>query len=175
MTPFPHVALIVETAKQYDRGLLRGVGRYIRGHGPWSIYIEERGPQDGVPSWLRRWRGDGIIARIRDVRMAEALLATGAPIVELRRQVVGFDLPAVHVDDDAISAQAFQHFQERGFRHYAFCGRSGERWSDLREEAYRRRVAEAGLPCEVDSLSSKRRRTWEEEQDAISRWVESLP
>lgn len=59
MASFPHVALIVETAKQYDRGLLRGVGRYIRGHGPWSVYIEERGPTDGVPAWLKRWRGTG--------------------------------------------------------------------------------------------------------------------
>ena len=43
MASYPHVALIVATAKQYDRGLLRGIGRYIKGHGPWSVYIEERG------------------------------------------------------------------------------------------------------------------------------------
>ncbi len=42
MADYPHVALIVATSKQYDRGLLRGIGRYIKGHGPWSVYIEER-------------------------------------------------------------------------------------------------------------------------------------
>ena len=77
--------------------------------------------------------------------MAEALLATGAPIVELRRQVIGYDLPAVHCDDDAISDMAIRHFQDRGFRHFAYCGRPGERWSELREAAYRDRLAALGF------------------------------
>src|SRR3954469_23673997 len=101
MTCYPHVALIVETSRQYDRGLLRGIGRYIKGHGPWSVYIEERGTYDATPAWIRTWRGDGIIARIKDATMAEALLATGAPIVELRR-AVDLDLPTVYCDDEAI-------------------------------------------------------------------------
>ena len=92
MTSYPHVALIVETSKQYDRGLLRGIGRYVKGHGPWSIYIEERGARDATPAWIRDWKGNGIIARIKDAAMAEALLATGVPIVELRA-IVDLDLP----------------------------------------------------------------------------------
>src|SRR5437899_768778 len=127
MATYPHVALIIETAKQYDRGLLRGIGRYIKGHGPWSVYLEERGRRDALPAWLKTWKGKGIIARIKDVPMAKALLATGVPIVELRRQVVGFNLPAVHCDDEAIGVEAIRHFQERGFRHFAFCGRAGAR------------------------------------------------
>lgn len=175
MPTFPHVALIVETAKQYDRGLLRGIGRYIKGHGPWSVYIEERGPQDGIPSWIGRWKGDGIIARIRDVPMARALLATGAPVVELRRQVVGFDLPSVHCDDAAIGALAVDHFLERGFRDFAFCGRPGARWSDLRERAFRGRLAEAGYPCHTYTGSAEKELTWEQEQDDVARWLSALP
>jgi LacI family transcriptional regulator len=176
MGSYPHVALIVETAKQYDRGLLRGVGRYLKGHGPWSVYLEERGPGDAVPSWLKRWRGDGIIARIRDVEMADALRATGAPIVELRRQVVEYDMPAVHCDDDAISALAVGHFRERGFRHFAFCGRPGERWSDLRGDAYRRRLAADGAACHAYVRPRRSRAlTWEAEQDAVARWLGTLP
>ncbi|WP_165071338.1 XylR family transcriptional regulator [Paludisphaera rhizosphaerae] len=176
MASFPHVALIVETAKQYDRGLLRGVGRYIRGHGPWSVYIEERGPTDGVPAWLKRWRGDGIISRSRDAAMVEALIATGAPVVELRREVVAPDLPAVHCDDDAIARLAARHFQERGFRHLAYCGRPGARWSDLRRDAFRRRLEELGLSCQV--YEPPRRAgapSWEREQADVSRWLASLP
>jgi LacI family transcriptional regulator, galactose operon repressor len=176
MTTFPHVALIVETAKQYDRGLLRGIGRYIRGHGPWSVYIEERGPQDGIPAWLRGWRGDGIIARISNVPMAEAMLATGAPIVELRRQVVGFDLPSVHCDDDAIAGLAVGHLLERGFRSFAYCGRPGARWSDLREQAFSRRLSDAGFACHTyASPASRRESSWEQEQDDVARWLAGLP
>ena len=176
MAYYPHVALIVATAKQYDRGLLRGIGRYIKGHGPWSVYIEERGQEDEIPSWLSVWRGDGIIARIKDVPMAEALLATGAPIVELRRQVIGFDLPAVHCDDEAISHMAIRHFQERGFRHFAFCGRPGARWSDLREAAFRDRLADLGYACHLYSWPRQARDlTWEQEQDDVAHWLAELP
>jgi LacI family transcriptional regulator len=176
MATYPHVALIVETAKQYDRGLLRGIGRYVRGHGPWSVYLEERGPHDAIPSWLATWRGDGIIARIKDVPMAKALLATGAPVVELRRQVVEFDVPAVHCDDEAIGDLAVAHFQERGFRHFAFCGRAGERWSDLRESAFRRRVSDAGFSYHAYAPSTTASElSWEQEQDDMARWLASLP
>ena len=176
MASYPHVALIVETAKQYDRGLLRGVGRYVRGHGPWSIYIEERGPTDGLPAWLKAWKGDGVIARIPDAATADALIATGAPVVELRRQAARPDLPAVHCDDDAIARLAAGHFRERGFRDLAFCGRDGARWSDLRRDAFRGVAERLGCPCHVYEPPRRRRAsTWEQEQDDVSRWLASLP
>ena len=176
MASYPHVALIVETAKQYDRGLLRGIGRYIKGHGPWSVYLEERGPKDPIPPWLQGWRGDGIIARSRDAAMAGALLATGAPVVELRREAVGVDLPAVHCDDDAIAALAVAHFRERGFRHFAYCGRPVARWSDLRGAAFRRHLEAIGAAC-LDGPTPRRSRapTWEQEQDDVARWLSGLP
>jgi LacI family transcriptional regulator len=176
MASYPHVALIVETSKQYDRGLLRGIGRYIKGHGPWSVYLEERGARDAIPNWLRTWKGDGIIARIATRAMAETLLAAGVPLVELRRQVTDLGLPTVYCDDAAIGQLAIRHFKERGFSRFAFCGRAGALWSDLREQAYRRGLAELGHDCLVYEGSRRRRaRTWEQEQDDVARWLESLP
>jgi LacI family transcriptional regulator len=174
MAHYPHVALIVATSKQYDRGLLQGIGRYIKGHGPWSVYIEERGAEDDSPAWLASWKGDGIIARIKDRVMADALLATGVPIVELRTEVE-LGLPAVYCDDTGIAELAVRHFMERGFRAFAFCGRSGARWSDLREQAFRRRVSAVGYECDVYTPEPRRRGlTWEQEQDAVARWLDSL-
>jgi LacI family transcriptional regulator len=175
MTSYPHVALIVETSKQYDRGLLRGIGRYVKGHGPWSIYIEERGTHDATPAWIRNWKGNGIIARISDQEMADVLLATSVPIVELRA-VVDLDLPTVYCDDTAIGDLAVRHFKERGFRHFGYCGRWGMRWSELREQAYRRRLAEFGHECHVYIPRRQGRGlTWEQEQDDVARWLDSLP
>jgi LacI family transcriptional regulator len=175
MADYPHVALIVATSKQYDRGLLQGIGRYIKGHGPWSVYIEERGAEDDSPPWLGNWKGDGIIARIKDRKMADALVATGAPVVELRTEVV-LGLPTVYCDDTAIAELAVRHFRERGFREFAFCGRGGARWSDLREQAFQRRLVAAGLRCDVYTTAPRRRGlTWEQEQDDRARWLDSLP
>ena len=58
-----HVALLIETSRSYGRGLLRGIIRYQREHGPWSIFFEPRGVNDSAPAWLESWRGHGILAR----------------------------------------------------------------------------------------------------------------
>jgi hypothetical protein len=71
-----HVALLIETSREYGRGLLRGIIRYQQVHGPWSVYFKPHGLGDPPPAWLRTWRGDGILARINDRQMAEAVLKT---------------------------------------------------------------------------------------------------
>ena len=54
----PRVALLVESSRAYGRGLLHGVAEYVRLHGPWSIYMAERGLGDAPPRWL-----EGLILR----------------------------------------------------------------------------------------------------------------
>ena len=51
----PHVALIVETSTAYGRAILSGISQYVREHGPWTVYIEQRSLQDPAPPWLERW------------------------------------------------------------------------------------------------------------------------
>src|ERR1700683_4777663 len=77
------VALLVETSNDYARGLLRGVVAYIRKHRPWTTYLAEHGRGDEPPQWLSEWRGDGILARIENKRIAEAVVASGRPAVDL--------------------------------------------------------------------------------------------
>ena len=50
------------------------------------------------------------------------------------------------------------------------------RWSELREHAYRRRLAELGHECH-DYAPQRHGRglTWEQEQDDVARWLDSLP
>ena len=79
----PHVVLLVETSLASGREILRGIAQYVREHGPWSIYHEPRSLDDSVPRWLKRWRGDGIIARLQNRQIAAAVLATGVPAVDV--------------------------------------------------------------------------------------------
>ena len=39
MSTIPKVALLLETSRQYGRQLLRGIARYARLHGPWSLVV----------------------------------------------------------------------------------------------------------------------------------------
>ena len=45
--PTPSVLLFVETSREFGRGLLHGIARYSRLHGPWRVY---RWPG----RWIRR-------------------------------------------------------------------------------------------------------------------------
>src|SRR5687767_15646497 len=93
------VALLVETSNDYARGLLRGVVRYVREHRPWSAYLAEHGRGDEPPDWLARWKGDGIIARIENRRIAKAVVACDLPVVDLSAANLVPGIPWVETDD----------------------------------------------------------------------------
>src|ERR1700733_13568479 len=81
----PHVALIIETSLGSGRDILRGVARYVREHEPWALYHEPHGLEESIPQWLRRWNGDGVIARIQTPRIAEELAASRLPALRVLR------------------------------------------------------------------------------------------
>src|SRR5215469_11080210 len=95
----PHVALLVETSLASGRDILRGIARYVREQGPWSIYHEPRSLEQSVPRWLKHWAGDGIIARIQNETIAAAVAVAGIPTVDVLGVVETTDFPLVHVDD----------------------------------------------------------------------------
>jgi LacI family transcriptional regulator len=170
----PHVALVIETSLASGRDILRGIARYARECGPWSIYHEPRSLEQSVPRWLRDWDGDGIIARLQNTRTAAAIVATGIPAVDVLGVVRRPELPLAHVDNGAIARLAAAHLLERGFRHFAFCGLDGTNWSDERRDAFGRAVALAGGECTI-YRATVGRGTWEDEQDRLAEWVRSLP
>ena len=140
----PHVALIVETSTAYGRAILSGISQYVREHGPWTVYIEQRSLQDPAPPWLERWHGDGIIARASTPQSARKLLKTGVPTVDLNDQVRGLGLPQIHSDHAAIARLAADHLIERGFRHFAYFGFPVFEWSVRRQESFTAHVVAAG-------------------------------
>jgi LacI family transcriptional regulator len=118
----PHIALLIETSREYGRGLLRGVARYHQERGRWSIYFEPHGLNERPPSWLKNWRGDGILARIDDRRMADVILATKLPAVDARGALEDLPIPFVGLDNRPIAKLGSEHLEQCGLQHFAFCG-----------------------------------------------------
>jgi LacI family transcriptional regulator len=185
MTRRPRVALLVESSRAYGRGLLHGIAEYIRLHGPWSIFMTERGLGDAPPGWLQGWDGDGVIARIENRKIAHAICELGLPAVDLRGVLPDLEIPLIVTEDEAVSRLAVGHFLERGFRHFAFCGFVNADDSDNRSRAFARLVEEAGHTCHVYRPSRKPRPaeagTMALEQGGliaeaeVAHWVEALP
>ncbi len=173
----PRVALIVETSLASGRDVLRGIARYLRAHGPWSVYHEPRALEESVPPWLTQWHGDGIIARIQNRPIADAVVGTGLPVVDVLGLVPGLPVPLVHVDDRAVARLGAEHLLERGFRHFGFCAVEGANWSDARQAEFETIVQQAGFDCSICRLPTDTRglTNWESQQDLLTDWVRSLP
>ncbi len=173
----PRVALLIETSREYGRGLLRGIIHYQQNHRPWSLYFKPQGLDAPPPAWLGSWRGDGIIARINDRAMADAVLGAKVPAIDLRGSLEGVNLPIVGIDNRAVVRLAAGHFLERGFRNFGFCGTPyGEhRYQDERSDRFVRAIKAGGFHCDVFHDSTQRGLSWDEEQQQLAAWLRSLP
>jgi len=170
------VALIVETSLASSRAVLRGIASYVREHQPWSIYHAPRDLEEDVPNWLSEWQGDGIIARVQNRQIADAVRQTGLPVVDALGLVPDAGFPLVHVDDGAIAALAAGHFFDCGFKHFGFCGLEAANWSENRSAGFERLITAAGYQCHHYRLPAHQTLvTWEEQQEFLADWIRSLP
>lgn len=170
----PRVALLIETSNAYARGLLTGVEDYVLGHGPWSVYLGEQTRGDRPPDWLAKWDGDGIIARVENARIARVLEQVRAPVVDVSSFHFLPRTPTVTTDNPAISRLAVQHFTERGFRHFAYCGDARFAWSIARGEYFSLPLRGSGHGCSVYP-QRKARIGSDAETDHIMQWLRRLP
>ena len=107
MVDAPRVVLLLSSHAGYDRGILQGIVRYCRVHGPWNLYLagvepglplpeieafsgaslnaagmRERSGQIRLPD-LRRWGAMGIIGRLQSPRVAKMALGLGVPVIAM--------------------------------------------------------------------------------------------
>jgi LacI family transcriptional regulator len=172
----PRVAVIVETALASGRGILTGIGRYVAAHGPWAVTLEAR-DLESSPEWLKAWKGDGIIARVRNPSFVEGMAAAGVPAVDVLGDCRDERFPLVHVDNASIAPLAFDHLYDRGFRHFGFVGLGGINWSEHRRVPFGQRAAAKDCACSECILPyiSPSGRSLEYEQEELRAWLRRLP
>jgi LacI family transcriptional regulator len=142
------VLLLVETASGYGRGILNGIGQYVREHGPWDIYFEEGGLQDRLPRSIEHWKGDGIFTRTMLPGSAKRLRSLHIPMVELLGEKA--DLPAkVHCDNAAVGRMAADHLLDCGLRHFGFFAFGEAWWIAMFREGFQQILAQRQFACHV--------------------------
>ena len=179
----PRIAVLVESSRGYGRSLLQGIAAYVREHGPWTVDIQERRLYDAAPKWLRRWQGDGIIARIANPRFAREIGRLRLPTVDLvgLHQIEG--VPVIITDHEAVVRHAADHLLSLGLSQFAFCGFAGSYYSEKRSQYFAEYMAARGHAVHVFSTRSRRRRldpsALEEESlppgANMAAWLRSLP
>jgi LacI family transcriptional regulator len=99
------VALLLETSNAYSRGLLDGIIGFVQQHRSWSVYLPEQERGADPPDWLRRWKGDGIIARIETDKVTVDILAKYSGVITKYHAAEGDTVAVgaqfVDIDSDA--------------------------------------------------------------------------
>lgn len=177
MRSIPSIALLIESSNSYARGLLRGVSTYVREHEPWTVFLPEYERGHEPPGWFRRWKGDGIIARIENERIARAVKSLKVPVVDVSAAREVPEVPWVETDDAAIAQMAFDHLRERGFSRLAFCGDPQFNWSKWRCEHFCRLAEQEDIECRVyhAPLANGAAIPWSREMQHLGKWLRELP
>jgi LacI family transcriptional regulator len=183
------VLLLVDTSGGYGRGMVRGVALYNREHGRWTITFKPHGLNEPPPSWLRETQADGILARVGNNKMVAAILKMRIPVVDLRGVISGTGLPSVGVDHLKVARLAVDHFLERGFKRFGFCGlpRGVNPYMDELSDLFVGQLADAGYACNVFQAhrgphrgeawesQQSRREQWRDQQIGIAQWIQTSP
>jgi LacI family transcriptional regulator len=119
------------------------------------------------------WKGDGVIARIENHRVANAVVASGCPAVDLSAARLMPRLPLIETDDRAIAALIANHFLECGLQQFAFLGDARYLWSQTRQRHYENLVREVGYNS--SALNLKPTRHLDRQHTSIARWLARLP
>lgn len=149
-----HVAILAETSLMAGRDILSGVADYVRSHEQWSIFTYPHDIDRPPPAWFREFHCDGIIIRLHDERIAQAVREKNVPVVDVLGIYDQGRYPLVHTDNVAIGQLAADHFRERGFVHFGYVGIHDEYWSCERQKAFVSRVEEFGGHCSALTWSN---------------------
>ncbi len=180
MKKIPKVILLTETTHAYGRGLLRGIAKYSKLHGPWSFYREA--PFYGHfkqfkyrLSELKKINADGIIIREPTPDQIELFLRIGLPLIVSPNQV-NPKIPTILTNAEKIGEFAAEHLLERGFKNFAYCGFKEMPWARNRYAFFAREIEQRNY--HVNTFFSTVRTVVnpkEKDQTKLAHWLRSLP
>lgn len=184
ITRVPKVALLLESSTEYGRSLIRGIVRYARLRGPWSLAMMPGHVEQALPK-VKAWDGDGIIGRVSRPALVRGISSTGLAFVacflhEFPSPKDRHKYFEVRANSELIAQMGAAHLLERGLRHFGFCGFARCPWSNLREQTFVRYLETRGFLCaryriDISPWQSNWIQSWRHERATLSKWLKSLP
>ncbi len=173
----PNVAVLIATDTSWGRRVIRGVTQYARTHGPWHLIVTEHGSNTPIlpPAG---WRGDGVIARISDIKIQEQLLDLEIPVINVSAVALpNKKFPKVMIDYKATAEMAAHHFLERGFRHMAYVGPMQHDVVQRHAAAFHEAIEERGVSYQCFDYQSDDTspEAWAKREKELGDWLNSLP
>ncbi len=179
----PRVALLIQSSLEYGRGLLRGIGSYLQGHGPWAVFHRVGMMPESLSPQLRKWQPQGIIGQFETRNLLRQVQRLRIPTIDLFALHSFRNIARFAVDHAAVSQMAANFFLELGYQHFAYCGFQGVYYSERRGTAFVEYLAEKGYSVDVYEASSPRgsksvfdiESAGQFEIERIGQWLGTLP
>lgn len=175
MKNLPRIIVIVESIASYGRGLLRGISRYSRLHGPWAFFSERGEPEKILPH-LKNWSANGIITYIHDEKKQKPYIPPDIPTVVIVSNNLISGYPNVIGDWKNDSNLAAEYFLDLGFKHFAYCSFGNLEWAQIRGHFFVERLRDEGIEVVFyDKPFLLFHKHWQREQEDLADWLVSLP
>ncbi len=170
------ILLLVETSRACGRGILYGFVHYSRLNGPWTFYKS--------PPYYRTKEKMGIeLNRLRKLKIDGILFCGEGQHAD---QIKKIKIPSVMVDVketieglinvigncDLIGSMAAEHFLDRGYSNFAYCGYDDIHWSRERRDAFVEHLKRKGFNVNIYKMTTKN--NWTLEQNHMAKWLKSL-
>jgi LacI family transcriptional regulator len=169
------VALLLTSAREFERGLRRGIMEYARSKGRWTVYgcVSGLTPCEQLDH-LRGWHAQAAI--IAQDHLAE-VAPLGIPVVVVPgTNQCGTDVCQLLRDDEGIGHLAADTLLRLGLRHFGYFGVADDEFSKTREFAFAEALGNAGhsSSCYRSApLTGGQSRA--EERVHLEAWLRSLP
>ena len=175
----PGVILLIPSAREFDRGLRRGIFEYARAHGPWIFYEEappylrNLAPGQRVRNMLK-WNAQGMI--VLQNRFAEVKSLKIPIVVAIGTRKLGKSQPQIICANEEIGRLGATTLIGLGLKHFAYCGLEGLEFSDNRSLGFTRALREKGYSAALYASHSRSlSQSWYVEERRLTRWLLSLP
>ena len=146
----PRVLVVVSPIWEESASkILKGIALYQQEHTTWDIHWDNEGLSLNDPNWFNRDRWEGVISRHTNYLQVHACARLGIPLIDVNDAQNYPDIPNIALDNTAVGELGGEHFIDRGFRQFAFCGFSSEAWSRARSTGFQAAVGVVGHECHL--------------------------
>jgi LacI family transcriptional regulator len=171
------IAILVETSTSWGRQIVAGILNYSEQNGPWHLFIEPWGLEESL-AVPKGWKGDGIIACVRNPKTLAGLKSVKCPIVNISGvDVPGANFPRVTTDSVAAARIAAEFFLRRGFRNGGYFGVRGISYVRSHQRSFESTLKSAGATCSTYSVFPHHgaEPDWNLNRAQLIDWLKNLP
>jgi LacI family transcriptional regulator len=170
------IGLVMGYGLDFYRDILRGIKTFAETRPHWVF--TPIAPDARAVRAMRPLRHHGMIAHIFSRELADALIKTEKPVVNVSGVLPDLPLPRVGVDHVAVGRLAAEHLLDRGFRQFGFVGYADHAFSVGREAGFRATLesTRCRVACyhEPGAANGDPTGLWEWNH-GLSRWLTGLP